>query len=197
MSTTAKNWITTGAGAALLAALIYLTTNAPSSDSWATWRPVLLSALGAFLTGVYHSFQPQSGAAGVASADAVREVKDGKRDAGRGFSTVGALLSVALIGGILIFGAFVTGCTPTPNEQAVIVASENLAACVEAIYVHDENLTPPASPTQVVIDEGATCASQAEALLLAIGQAVNASSEATLIAKYHTDAVARVTPKGR
>lgn len=98
-----------------------------------------------------------------------------------------------LIGLVIIAGAL-SGCAggvPTAATQAVINASASLALCVEAVVQKDESATPPAPVTQVLMDEGLTCSSEAAALVTAIGQEVNSTNTTAAIARSHEGVMAR------
>jgi hypothetical protein len=84
-----------------------------------------------------------------------------------------------------------SGGVPTAATQAVINASAALALCVEAVVQHDETETPPAPVTTVLVDEGMTCASQAAALVNAVGQEVNPTTTAAQIEKAHAAVMAK------
>jgi hypothetical protein len=112
----------------------------------------------------------------------------------RGFSLIGAVLSLALLGIILTFGVLLNGCVngiPTPQTQTVVTATTNLALCVEQVYVKDEGSTPPAPITQVIIDEGVDCASQALAVLTAFGQENTPAGQTAVIAAAHAEIASR------
>ena len=98
-----------------------------------------------------------------------------------------------LIGIVAIVGSL-SGCAggvPTDATQAVIDASANLALCVESVVQKDESATPPAPATQVLMDEGLTCAQEASVLVTAIGQEVNSTNTAAAIQKAHTGVMVR------
>ena len=135
--------------------------------------PIILGALGV-LTG---SVIPSINVAAVARDVAIK--------------AAGVLLLALGIGSMV--GC--AGVVPTPQTQAVITAAANLALCVEGVYQHDESLSPPAALTQIVLDEGVGCASQAIALVTAIGQTVTSATQAAVIAQAHSLAVAATSTR--
>jgi hypothetical protein len=119
----------------------------------------------------------------------------------RGFSPVGLLAALAVVG---VLGALVcaprppvavAGCSGalSPSTSAVIVAADNLALCTYGVIESDESATPPVAWPQVLIDEGTQCATQAEALLVALGEAVSTPNTNAVVAQAHALSVARYT----
>lgn len=95
---------------------------------------------------------------------------------------------------IIALACALPGCAggvPTAATQAVINASASLALCVEAVVQKDESATPPAPVTQVLMDEGLTCAQEASALVTAIGQEVNSTNTTAAVARAHEGVMAR------
>jgi hypothetical protein len=183
MNQTAKNWLTTIAATALLPAIIYLTSNAPTGDTWVLWRPILIAALGMFLTSVYHSYQESSSATGLASKLKAGAIK-----------VVGTILFA--FGFVVALAMMLCGCSngvPTPQTQTIIQDSAALALCVEQVYQKDESASPPVGEGQVIVDEGVTCEPEAAALASAIGQDVSTSSKAALVAKAHAQVKAKLS----
>jgi hypothetical protein len=103
--------------------------------------------------------------------------------------------SVALLVPFTGAGLACANGTPTPQTQVVIDDSAALALCVEGVIQKDESAVPPVQTAQVIVDEGVTCAPEAAALVAAIGQEVNASSTAAVIAKVHADVSAKHAAK--
>ena len=83
------------------------------------------------------------------------------------------------------------GGVPTPQTQAVINASAQLALCVETVYQADESKSPPAPDAQVVLDEGVTCGPDAAILVAAIGQETSQANVSAAIANQHQIVLAK------
>jgi hypothetical protein len=133
-----------------------------------------------------------------ATATAAAATAAANTNAQKGFSVLGAIVSLAILGAILTVGVLLNGCNlPAQTAQAIEVASVNLGQCVESVIVKDESATPPVSATQLILDEGTTCSSEAIALLEALGETVTTANEANVVAQAHSLAIARRAGKGR
>ena len=107
------------------------------------------------------------------------------------------LIGIAALAGSLAVLPGCAGGVPTPQTQAVIDDSAQLALCVETVVQKDESATPPAPATQVMLDEGVTCGPEAAALVTAVGEEVTTANKAAAIESAHATVMAkRAASKG-